>query len=230
MAFYRGPKIVRDNVTLMLDAADRNSHPGSGTSWYDLSGNGYNAAATNSPGFLSTNQGIVYFDQASNQRYQTTLNTATRPFGNSTTWECWVNCTQSINGYNMFMGAFLPYFGFYNGNQIIFSNDIAGSQRSIFSPTVTLNTWYHLAFTTQYFSVGNTTNMWLYINGVLSQTDNFAGAQSSTTTTSFTVGDGQGTPWYPFKGYVSNVRIYNRTLNGTEIVQNFNALRGRFGV
>ena len=47
------------------------------------------------------------------------------------------------------------------------------------------------------------------------------------------VGDGNNgsnTNWYPFKGRVSNVKVYNRTLSADEILQNFNATRSRYGV
>jgi len=40
MGFYDGPKIVTDGLVLALNAADKNSYPGSGTTWYDISGNG----------------------------------------------------------------------------------------------------------------------------------------------------------------------------------------------
>ena len=40
MAQEYGPKIVTDGLVLSLDAADKNSYPGSGTTWYDLSGAG----------------------------------------------------------------------------------------------------------------------------------------------------------------------------------------------
>ena len=43
MAFYSNPKIVTDGLTLLLDAGSENSYPGSGTTWTDLSGNGYDA-------------------------------------------------------------------------------------------------------------------------------------------------------------------------------------------
>ena len=40
MGFSRGPKIVTDGLVLYLDAANQKSYPGSGTTWYDISGKG----------------------------------------------------------------------------------------------------------------------------------------------------------------------------------------------
>jgi hypothetical protein len=49
MGFHRGPNIVRDGLVLALDAASPRSYPGSGTTWYDLSGNGHNHTINGSP-------------------------------------------------------------------------------------------------------------------------------------------------------------------------------------
>jgi hypothetical protein len=61
MAGIISPNIVRDSLVLALDAADKNSYPGSGTSWYDLSG-GYTGTLTNGPTFSAANLGSIVFD------------------------------------------------------------------------------------------------------------------------------------------------------------------------
>jgi len=33
-----------------------------------------------------------------------------------------------------------------------------------------------------------------------------------------------------FTGYIPNTQIYNRALSAAEVQQNFNALRGRYGI
>jgi hypothetical protein len=58
MGFFRGPNIVRDGLVLALDAASPRSYPGSGTTWYDLSGNGNNGTLVNST--FSNN--VIQFD------------------------------------------------------------------------------------------------------------------------------------------------------------------------
>jgi len=60
MAFNNGPRITTNGLVLCLDASDRNSYPGTGTTWYDVSGNGYNATLTNGPTWSST--GYFIFD------------------------------------------------------------------------------------------------------------------------------------------------------------------------
>ena len=51
MAFRYSPKIVTDGLVLSVDAANKKSYPGSGTTWYDLSGNAINGTLTNGPTF-----------------------------------------------------------------------------------------------------------------------------------------------------------------------------------
>jgi hypothetical protein len=62
MALFRGPNIVRSGLVLALDAADRNSYRGSGTSWFDLSGNTNTGTLTNGPTFNGGNGGSIVFD------------------------------------------------------------------------------------------------------------------------------------------------------------------------
>ena len=59
--FY-GPKIITNGLVLYLDAANRNSYPGSGTTCTDLSGNNNNFTLVNGPTFSSGNMGNIVFD------------------------------------------------------------------------------------------------------------------------------------------------------------------------
>ena len=62
MALNYGPKIITDGLLLHWDIADKNSYPGSGTTIYDLSGNGYNGTLYNGVGFSLANGGVLTFD------------------------------------------------------------------------------------------------------------------------------------------------------------------------
>ena len=57
MAYSDGPKIVTNGLVLALDAADRNSYPGTGTIWRDLSGNNNNCSLVNEPTYSSAKGG-----------------------------------------------------------------------------------------------------------------------------------------------------------------------------
>ena len=150
-------------------------------------------------------------------------------FGNNTTWEAWVNRTASVNSYNMFMGRYLPYFAL-RSDQILFSNSINSTQRSVYSTgfTPSNGTWYHLTFTTEYDGTNTTSK--IYINAVLNNSGSFTGSQTQHSQ-GFAIGDGRDSGnWYPFNGKVSNVKIYDKTLTAAEILQNYNATKSRFNL
>jgi hypothetical protein len=199
-----------------------------GSTWYDVSGNENNCRFYNVP---TPSSGFYTFNGApGNNASSPTL----RTFGNNMTWEAWVNCEQDFSSYNMFMGRYLPYFSFYGGNRLYFSNYILGVQQTIdTAANLSLNTWYQATFTTSFD--GTNTTMKIFTNGTETATGTFPGAQSNYTGINFMIGDGNigsngVATWYPFKGKISNVKVYNRTLTQAEIQQNFNALRGRFGI
>ena len=58
---YAFGKIVTDGLVLALDAADKNSYPGSGTTWRDMSGNNITGSLINSPTFNTSNGGNFGF-------------------------------------------------------------------------------------------------------------------------------------------------------------------------
>ena len=174
----------------------------------------YNGTSFNSNGWLE-------FDGSNDKAYSSNDYT----YGNETTWVATVRRDSNNNNYNMFMGSFLPYFGFRSSTnyKVHFSNDIGGQQRNVYSTTQTsLNTWYHIAFTTEYNSPNTT--MKVYLNGVQEGSGTWSSSQTQRSGESkkFTIGDGRSNAgWYPFAGAVSNVQIYNKKLTAAEISQNY---------
>ncbi len=147
----------------------------------------------------------------------------------ATTWEAWIKCTSYLNTYNMFMGSYLPYFGFHEANKLYFSNIIGGTQQTISTAAnLSLNTWYHATFTTSPINGSNTLAS-IYLNGNLAQSAVQTGLQNEPGS-QFTVGDGQASTWYPFIGDIPSVKVYNRALSAAEVWQNFNATRSRYGI
>lgn len=193
----------------------------------NLASSSNNGTFTNGPSYTGSNAGSLSFDGVDDFL----LLSSNTTFGNNTTWEAWVYCTGNVSTYNMFMGRYLPYFSFFTGNRLYFSNNIGSVQQTIQTAAdLLLNTWYHAAFTTSYDGVNTT--MKIYTNGVETATGTFAGTQGNYNNP-FMVGDGNNgsnTSWYPFAGRVSGVKIYNRTLSVTEIEKNFNTTRSRFGI
>jgi energy-coupling factor transporter ATP-binding protein EcfA2 len=215
--------IVTNGLVLNLDAGFTPSYTSSGTTWYDLSYSGNNGTLVNGPTFNSANGGSIVFDGVDDV-VTTSLNTL-QP---NTTWNVWVNRIQSNNVYNMIMGMYLPYFAFRSNGDIHFSNQIGGTQRSLYAyPNLVNNVWYFMTFVSS-FSGGNTT-MLIYLNGNLLSQQIYNGQQPTTTVNSFRLGNWRpNMDGYNFNGKISQVQIYNRALGSSEVLQNYQAQFPRF--
>ena len=106
MSVFSYPNIVNDSLVLTLDAGNQNSYAGSGTNWYDLSGNGNNGTLTNGPTFNSSNIGSIVFDGVDDY-VNIPDNSSLNPTKNLTL-SCWVNIT-SFN--NVYIGIVDKYNG-----------------------------------------------------------------------------------------------------------------------
>ena len=218
------PSIVTNGLVLCLDAANPKSYPGSGTTWYDLSGNGKNGALTNGSIYNSDNKGVIVFDGI-NDRIE--IPSSTYTFNNACTFEMWFNLT-AINRNQGFMsintGGYYVNFWMKDTNKLRWEVYQPAPNGTAFFSNVSFvtNTWYHAVGT-----IGGGT-MTLYINGLYdnSTTNNYP---PGTVTGIAYVGD-YGAGNYPSASKIAQVKIYNRALSDTEIIQHYNATRGRFGL
>ena len=226
MALGHGPTVVTNGLVLALDAADRNSYPGSGTAWTDISGRGNTGTLTNGPTYSSANGGSIVFDGTNDYVDCGSINFTN---GTSITIEVWVNPNSSQNtyadilDYNHVSGGFVIQ---QNGNALN-QYYLAYSNGSYFDVTSTIglnsNSFNHLVF------VKSGTSTIGYLNSV--NTIQYTGS-SIINCSSYSLHLGRlvaGTG-REFNGSISNVKIYSRALTASEIQQNFNALRGRFGI
>ena len=62
MGLSHSPRIVTDGLVFCVDAANKRSYPGVGTTWTDLTANKNNGTLTNGPTFDSANGGSIVFD------------------------------------------------------------------------------------------------------------------------------------------------------------------------
>ena len=241
------PKIVTNGLVLNLDAGQQNSYPGSGTAWRDLSGNGNNGTLVNGVGYNSGNGGSLVFDGvndfcnlgSSNNITGNNLQTLT-----ASVWLRYSTTTSDLRAFTLNRGSGLnsSLLGIYC-NSVTISGTTAASIGSLgfftrnFDNTtfssVTFNDNYHLK--NRFINVScviDGTNRYLYIDGQLKNSDSNAGMQSVSNNTDLAyVGSGPGgSGSVPWNGLISNVLFYRRALTESEIQQNFNALRGRFGI
>jgi hypothetical protein len=218
-----------NGLVLALDAANIKSYPGSGTTWTDLSGNGNTGTLTNGPTYSSANFGSIVFDGTND--YATCsniLNFTTESF----TFNAWFYLSNFIPSAPD-QGPILFYKGSFNTNgyycqfgqngSINFVTNQSGAYQSSGTAAgiISLNTWYCLSL------VRSGSNITIYVNGNQSSSSN-SHINPTSSSDSFLLCS------YNF-GIYSNFRIsqfsaYNRALSAAEVSQNFNALRGRYGI
>lgn len=243
------PKIVRDGLVLCLDAANDRSYPTAGLTWSDLTTNRNNFTLINGPTYDTSNGGSILFDginDYANIPYNSTLSVTS-----GHTLECWFYATgRGINsifdgsGHLMRAGQVedsvfqlnyiydygaIGYLWFrsYNGNPY----PSAGTFYFVGSPNYVApaNKW-NLATVTR-----DNSTIKIYVNGNLVTTVTGATIPSNTSWITYaggslTLGRVTSNNLINYKGKIAITRIYNRPLSDSEVLQNFNANRGRFGL
>ena len=231
------PLGVRDGLVLYLDAANARSYPRSGTTWFDRSGNGNNGTLVNGVGYSGDNFGSLSFDGVDD--YVQLSNTSNlRPGTGDFTIEAWIYKTGATGGnaagnaviYGTLWSGPSP-----SGGWILYTTESSGTKvalgiwnSNIVTSTSSLltNQWYHIAVS----RIGTTVS--LYINNVLEAT---ATSSANANNSAYPIYVGLYYDPYGFAGYFNGripvVRFYNgKGLTASEIQQNYNALKGRFGL
>jgi hypothetical protein len=219
MGFGNGPRIVTNGLVLSLDAADRNSYPGSGTTWFDVSGNNNSGSLTNGPTFSSANLGSIVFDGVDdivNLGKPASLDLTTL------TLSAWIRTTTNLNqivigksyisSYYMNIAPNVKQFAFWtNGSQLL----------STTIPTIGDPIWCNIVGTI------NSTSKNVYFNGIINSTT--AGSTVGIDSNDVYIGNSPVINSF-FLGNIANVQIYNRALSPQEVLQNYNATKTRFGL
>ena len=235
MAFNYSPKTITDGLVLALDAANHKSYPGSGTNVTDLSGNGNDGTLVNGPIFDSDNGGIFNFDGANDEMTITMASTISFTNTDNFTMGLWVNKTGTplsgdVNGLFLTQGGGRFGIDYYFGASQIragIRNTANGQYTTTFNTN--LEGWNYCVFT---YETENTSGMKLYTQGVLRSSRTTVGLGDFTSTGDFRIGTtyALGGTIKRLIGEISNARIYNRALTSAEVLQNYNATKGRFGL
>jgi hypothetical protein len=213
MGISYNPRIVTDGLVLALDAGNTKSYPGSGTAWTDLSGRGNTGTLVNGPTYSSANGGSIVFDGVNDYVQFTSTPVQTVCF--------WGRMDADIPGLAALVATSATGDGALRTNP-------AGTFGTILDGND-----FHSGFTSSFM-----------INGVSNLSNNGSGG--------FTIPGGRtlfqdfyvgaignarniSTISHTFmgrvyKGRVYAVYLYNRQLTNAELLQNYNALRGRFSI
>lgn len=254
MSFVHSPKIVTDGLVLALDAGNTKSYTSGSTTWYDKSGNGYNETLINGPTFSSANGGSIVFDGTNDyaQYSSRSLNTEFQ-YSSSFTIEVVAKIMENtsygylINNRALTDGNGTPYagWGLLQGEGILIGF-IGGYPSSTYDwrntnisttdyTNAVFGKWAHIVWTNggtlndgKIYLNGNNATSQSYDNNTPPYVINYNGNQKITLGMSPADGGGSG-DWF-LSGSISCARVYNRALSAPEIQQNFNALRGRYGI
>ena len=227
MSLYHSPQISLNGLVLCLDAANRKSYPGSGTTWTDLSGRGNTGTLVNGVGYVGTNGGSLVFNSTGpyiqlNQNSYDITDVYTVSFwvkrisgtgvflyiGQSSTTGMYFESYTNTDLYTWFFGANSPQ---HNGNWG--ANALSTTQ------------WVNVVMT----MVTSTKTQTRYLNGTISGSPfvftNAVTAPSAVSSNWLIKNNSQN-----WSGYISDLKLYNRALSADEIKQNYNALKSRYGL
>lgn len=244
MGLIHSPSIVTDSLALYVDAANAKSYPGSGTTCTDLSGNGRTTTLNAGPTYNSQNGGQFVLDGVDD--YLSFASPSPMAGTSLFTFEIWINFTTISGNFGSTNKAAMllaggTSFGTGQPEMFVLSSDNTSTTPNIInfgrggggttgtcqfnvSSLITNGNWYQIVLVRD-----SASSQVVYING--------KSIGTGTVSTSFTdgqtdIGGLHGNSGYSgfTAGKVANVKIYNRALTSNEVLQNFNALRGRFGV
>ena len=237
MGFSHQPNIITDGLVTALDASDKVSYGGSGTTWTDLTATGNDGTLTNGTSFetgsLVGNNGTLVFDGSNDYVQIGQIDCSTY------TISMWFNLDSLPSGDNFFVmirQGFNPVnYGIYiNASGEIHTYGVSSTANHFTNTSVAVGTgaWTNLTFTKDW----TTSKDEIYINGELkygptsfsagsyefnnsSQSYNFTDiARNVTNNNSFV------------DGKITNCFIYSKILNSQQILHNYNVLKGRFGL
>ena len=223
MSISYNSSIVTNGLVLCVDAGNPRSYSGSGTQWNDATSSGFNFTLTNGPVYSSSNLGSFTFDGVNDfasASDNTALNTQTP------TVEVWVKTNATTqNGFWFEKGSVnTQYALFQEGGSITWRlTTNVGSLTATTASFMSTSNWAQVVGT---YTSGDRR---IYVNGVQVASDALAYTIPTNSSGMFIGAYGTGTGYF-YNGALSICRVYNRVLSAAEVLQNFNAARGRYGV
>jgi len=220
--------LVSSGLQLYLDAASSASYSGSGTTWYDLSGQNNNVTMQNSGSISYTASGGGYFTLASNG-YFNRVTTTGIPTGTSaytmSVWVQWSSGTWPASGGMIGVGSststnLTNQFRTVNTNGLVnywYGNDLAAT--STLSPA---SQWFNAVAQWD----GTTRKIW--VNGTQVASAGATGLNVSSSLLQVGATNVGGSE--PLNGRIGQALVYNRALSTAEIQQNYTVVRSRYGV
>lgn len=226
MSVNYGTSMATSGLVFCVDAGNIKSYPGTGTNWIDITGNKTPSVLTNGPTFTASGGGYFTFDGVDD--FGTVQNTT---LGNGNlAWTCnaWAKTSTTVNGLglgsilsNASGGPVYSMMGVNSGKIVYWTYQSSAWSQKLGVATVNDNVWHMLTWVNYTDST-----MDMYVDGVLD-----ANVANSTSGNNNPI-DRLGGSWAGyFSGLISQISMYqNIALTSSQVRQNFNAGRGRYGV
>jgi len=237
MAFSHSPKIVTDGLSLCLDVSDRNSYPGSGADWFDVSANKLTFSSNGTQTPYTKIGGVDCFDFNGSGYWVSDSGHENVDFGGDCTLLFWFyaeNLTERDTFFEKAGTTYASYrqeiavtletdeeFSYYSRR--VSSYDVGGTS------AMTIGKWNFMGIK---MSTGKTTaaRTGFYSKNGASWTSNYTSRSSEALLAAGEVRIGTGYAGTVENGYVSAVYCYNKMLTDAEVLQNYNATKSRFGL
>jgi hypothetical protein len=224
MGVKAGPRIVTNGLICDLDPAQIRSYSGSGNTWYDLTINRFNQTLSGM-GYTTDNKGLM---NSSGSSYSTgSINSAINIDG-PLSMSFWIKFTSlsGIQSLGITNGTTSPTAAMQVGLRTGGLGTVwkyGGANLITFTNPV-VNTWYHYSVTLA------SSTMFFYINGAYNNSAVVTPQSGGAVSLNFGDYRSDGTGNEKILGYLGNFQLYNRALTAQEILQNYNATKGRYGI
>ena len=212
--------IVTKDLAVYYNVSESSSYSGIGNTIFDLSGSGNTGALTNGPTFSAFNGGSLVLDGSND--YVLVNNAANILSKTEYTKIAYVYFTSFGSANNIISGGFSGQHAFWlSGSDRLYAGHNGAWGQVAGATILSLNTWYFGAVT-----YSSTTGWKLYLNGV----QDGSNGDTTTFTGNQEISIGSYSTGNNLTGRIGSAFVYNRALSATEIQQNYNATKGRFGL
>ncbi len=236
MATYYSPKIVTDGLTLCLDAANYKSFVSGSTTWYDLVRRGFTGSLINGPTYTASNAGAIIFDGSNDYALIPSSSLVSSSQMTFSVWNFGISAQNSEivwfenSSAVRVLGVALPwgdgtiYFDSGNGNGSL----VGICDRISKSAGTDYIGWNYWTFTKN----SSTGTMRIYRNGQLWHSGTGQNAPvGAAAGSAFLCAANVGIPGSVYhNGRIGIAKLYSRELSQSEVLQNYNATKTRFGL
>lgn len=220
MSLGHGPSISRNGLTLYLDAANKKSYPGTGTTWYDISGNNRNFTLTNGPAYNTANSGYITFDGVDDT---STVAGNPRLASSAISISAWVRCSaHGTGGYTIIRNNWIGngWILYVTATRWSFGIGQSTVAYQAQEPTNNSTSWTHL------YGVYDGTNVLLYVNGVLGSITSSVTLAGILANTSTIIGNGANVGVLD----IGSIMVNSTAISELDVKRYFEATRGRYGI